>query len=329
MQIVKSETSTSETQHKLTQLQQTIESKIIGQKALIENLLICLLADGHILIEGMPGLAKTTAAKALAEGIEGGFHRIQFTPDLLPSDLIGTEIYVQEKSNFTFRQGPLFNNILLADEINRAPAKVQSALLEAMEEKQITVGHKSYQLPELYMVLATQNPIEQEGTYNLPEAQLDRFLMYTVVDYPNHEEERQIADLDERKQQDTQLQSPAVTTQKEILEARKAVSAMHMNDKLKDYVVSLVTATREPDKYDENLAKWIAHGASPRATLGMIRSAKALAWLRGDEYVTPHHVQTVALPILRHRIIPSFESEADGITRDQIVTQLLEVVAVP
>ncbi len=329
MQVVKNETSTNEIQHKLTQLQQTIENRIIGQKALIENLLVCLLADGHILIEGMPGLAKTTAAKAIAEGIEGDFHRIQFTPDLLPSDLIGTEIYVQEKSNFTFRQGPLFNNILLADEINRAPAKVQSALLEAMEEKQITVGHKSYKLPELYIVLATQNPIEQEGTYNLPEAQLDRFLMYIAVDYPDHEEERQIADLDERRQQGTYTQSAAVTTQKEIVEARKAVSAMHINDNLKDYVVSLVTATRKPGKYDGNLAKWIAHGASPRATLGMIRCAKALAWLRGDEYVTPHHVQTAALPILRHRIIPSFESEADGVTRDRIVGQLLEVVAVP
>jgi MoxR-like ATPase len=331
MEAVKINQTTNEvsSQRKLAKLQQAIEGKIIGQKALIENLLVCLLADGHMLIEGMPGLAKTTAAKAIAEGIEADFHRIQFTPDLLPSDLIGTEIYVQEKSDFTFRQGPLFNNILLADEINRAPAKVQSALLEAMEEKQITVGHKSYKLPELYMVLATQNPIEQEGTYNLPEAQLDRFLMYTVVNYPNHEEERQIADLDERRQQDVKTTAPAVTTQKEILEARKSVSAMHMNDKLKDYVVSLVTATREPEKYDENLAKWIAHGASPRATLGMIRSAKALAWLRGDEYVTPHHVQTVALPILHHRIIPSFESEADGITRDQIVGQLLEVVAVP
>lgn len=319
----------SEAQIKLAGLQKAIKDKIIGQKALIESLLVCLLADGHMLIEGMPGLAKTTAAKAIAEGIEGDFHRIQFTPDLLPSDLIGTEIYVREKSDFTFRQGPLFNNILLSDEINRAPAKVQSALLEAMEEKQITVGHQSYKLPELYMVLATQNPIEQEGTYNLPEAQLDRFLMYVVVGYPSHEEERQIVEMDERRQFESSDLSSAVTTQKEILKAREAVSATHMNDRLKDYVVSLVTATREPEQYDENLAKWIDHGASPRATLGLIRCAKALAWLRGDEYVTPHHVQTAALPVLRHRIFPSFESEADGISRDRIIRQLIEVVAVP
>ncbi len=318
----------STSQRKLGQLQKAIESKVIGQKGLIENLLVCLLADGHVLIEGMPGLAKTTAAKAIANGIEGDFHRVQFTPDLLPSDLIGTEIYVQEKSDFTFRKGPLFNNILLADEINRAPAKVQSALLEAMEEKQITVGHQSYQLPDLYMVLATQNPIEQEGTYNLPEAQLDRFLMYVVVDYPTHEEERQIVDLDESRQLKMSEQLE-ITSQNEILEARKAVSAMYINEKLKEYVVSLVTATREASKYSQALAGWIAHGASPRATLAIIRCAKALAWLRGDEYVTPHHIQVVALPILRHRIMPTFESEADGITRDVIIKELLEVVAIP
>ncbi len=315
-------------QRKLGQLQKAIESKVIGQKGLIENLLVCLLADGHVLIEGMPGLAKTTAAKAIANGLEGDFHRVQFTPDLLPSDLIGTEIYVQEKSDFTFRKGPLFNNILLADEINRAPAKVQSALLEAMEEKQITVGHQSYPLPELYMVLATQNPIEQEGTYHLPEAQLDRFLMYVVVDYPTHEEERQIVDLDESRQS-KMSEELEITSQNEILQGRKAVSAMYINEKLKGYVVSLVTATREANKYSQTLAGWIAHGASPRATLAIIRCAKALAWLRGDEYVTPHHIQVVALPILRHRIMPTFESEADGITRDVIIKELLEVVAIP
>lgn len=316
-------------ERKLTNLQKAIESQIIGQKDLIENLLVSLLADGHMLIEGMPGLAKTTAAKAIAKGIEADFHRVQFTPDLLPSDLIGTEIYRHEESNFTFRKGPIFNNILLADEINRAPAKVQSALLEAMEEKQITVGHQSYKLPELYMVLATQNPIEQEGTYTLPEAQLDRFLMYMVVDYPSQEEERLIVDLDENRQTKALSSSFPVTTQEEILKARRWATAMPMNNRLKDYIVSLVTATRRPKKYDETLVKWIAHGASPRATLAMIRCAKALAWLRGDEYVTPHHVQKVALPILRHRIIPSFESEAEGIGREKIITRLLEVVAIP
>ena len=312
----------------MVDLQKAIETKIIGQKELIENLLVCLLADGHVLIEGMPGLAKTTAAKAIAEGIHTDFHRIQFTPDLLPSDLIGTEIYIHDKSDFTFRKGPLFNNILLADEINRAPAKVQSALLEAMEEKQITVGHQSYKLPELYMVLATQNPIDQEGTYNLPEAQLDRFLMHVVVGYPNHQEERMIAELAERCDNQTN-NSSSVTQVQDILDARKAVSAMHLGDKLKDYIVSLVTATRQAEKYDETLGKWLAHGASPRATLAIIRCSKALAWLHGNDYVTPHHVQRVALPILRHRIFPSFESEAEGISREMIVKRLLEVVAIP
>ncbi len=314
---------------KLGALKRAIEAQIIGQETLIENLLVALLADGHVLIEGMPGLAKTTAAKAIARGIEADFHRIQFTPDLLPSDLIGTEIYVHEKSNFTFRKGPLFNHILLADEINRAPAKVQSALLEAMEEKQITVGNQSYKLPELYMVLATQNPIEQEGTYTLPEAQLDRFLMYVVVDYPTSEQERQIIDLVETRDTKPSASFLPVTTQEDILVARKAAADMPMNNKLKDYVVSLVIATRSPEKYDNKLAQWIAHGASPRATLAIVRCAKALAWLRGDAYVTPHHVQTIALPILRHRMTPSTEADMEGIGREKIIKRLLEVVAIP
>ncbi len=315
---------------KLANLQQSIESRIIGQQALIRNMLVCLLSDGHILIEGMPGLAKTTAAKALAEGVEGDFHRVQFTPDLLPSDLIGTEIYVREKSDFTFRRGPIFNNILLADEINRAPAKVQSALLEAMEEKQVTVGHKTYKLPELYMVLATQNPIEQEGTYNLPEAQLDRFLMYTVVGYPSPEEELRILEFDDGRRRSTGLIAPPVlSTQEEVFLARRACTAIHVDDKLKQYAVSLVNATRVPKPYDERLGGWIRHGASPRATLALIRCAKALAWLEGADYVSPHHIQTVATDVLRHRIIPSFEAEADDVSRDAIVARILEVVAVP
>lgn len=313
----------------LDKLRKTIESQIIGQEELIENLLVSLLADGHVLIEGLPGLAKTTAAKAIAQGIKADFHRVQFTPDLLPSDLIGTEIYVHEKSNFTFRKGPLFNNILLADEINRAPAKVQSALLEAMEEKQITVGHHSYKLPDLYMVIATQNPIEQEGTYTLPEAQLDRFLMYIVVNYPTPEEERQIIELAENRQAQKISSPRTTTTQDEIFEARRAAALIPVNNKLKEYVVSLVTATREPRKYDGTLSKWISYGASPRATLALIRCAKALAWLRGDDYVTPHHVQTVALPVLRHRILLSPEAEMEEIGSDQVVKKLLEVVAIP
>jgi len=315
-------------QHRLSNLLKSVQSKIIGQHQLIEHMLVCLLADGHILIEGMPGLAKTRSAKAVADGIEGAFHRIQFTPDLLPSDLIGTEIYIHEKSNFIFRQGPLFNNILLADEINRAPAKVQSALLEAMEEKQVTVGHKSYPLPELYMVIATQNPIEQEGTYNLPEAQLDRFMMHLEVDYPNQDEELLIVELDEKRHHNRDNDLP-VTTIKEVLEARRSILDIYISENLKKYAVSLTTATRNPEKYDRELAQLIDHGVSPRVTIALIRCAKALAWLRGDEFVTPQHIHSVAPSILRHRIIPSFESEAHEISRNDIVRKLLEVVAIP
>lgn len=316
-------------QHQLSNLLKSIQSKIIGQQALIENMLVCLLADGHILIEGMPGLAKTRSAKSIAEGIEGEFHRIQFTPDLLPSDLIGTEIYIHDKSDFVFRKGPIFNNILLADEINRAPAKVQSALLEAMEEKQVTVGHKSYPLPELYMVIATQNPIEQEGTYNLPEAQLDRFMMHVEVDYPNPHEELQILELDEKRQQPALFHPMPVTTKEDVLQARKACATIHISESLKKYVVSLVTATRGPEKYDSDLAKWIAHGASPRATIALIRCAKALAWLKGEDFVAPRHIHAVAPSVLRHRLVRSFEAEADGISRNHIIHKLLEVVAIP
>ncbi|MGZ3632832.1 MAG: AAA family ATPase [Parachlamydiaceae bacterium] len=316
-------------QHQLFNLLTSVQSKIIGQHRLIESMLVCLLTDGHILIEGMPGLAKTRSAKAIADGIDGEFHRIQFTPDLLPSDLIGTEIYIHEKSDFIFRKGPLFNNILLADEINRAPAKVQSALLEAMEEKQVTVGHKSYPLPELYMVIATQNPIEQEGTYNLPEAQLDRFMMHLEVEYPSPEEELLILELDEKRTLGSLTQAHPITKKEQVLEARKAVSDVFISDQLKKYIVSLTTATRTPEKYDTDLAKWLEHGASPRATIAMIRCAKALAWLRGDEYVLPTHIHHVAPSILRHRIIPSFEAEADGISRNMIIKRLLEVVATP
>lgn len=312
--------------HPLSELLKSIQNKIIGQLALLEKILVCLLADGHILIEGMPGLAKTKIAKAIASGIEGDFHRIQFTPDLLPSDLIGTEIYIHEKSDFVFRKGPLFNTILLADEINRAPAKVQSALLEAMEEKQITVGRYTYPLPPLYMVIATQNPVEQEGTYQLPEAQLDRFMMHLEIDYPTADEELQILNLDEKK---NSYAPPLLTTKEEVMSARKAVSEMYIADSLKKYAVSLVSATRSPEKYDSKLANLIEYGASPRATIALMRAAKALAYLRGEKFVTPEHLQDVALPILRHRIIPSFEAMGKGFNRNAIVKKLLEVVAVP
>ena len=318
------------TRQKLVNLREAITKKIIGQTDLVENLLVCLLSNGHMLIEGMPGLAKTTAAKSVAEAVEGSFRRIQFTPDLLPSDIIGTEIYVHDTGKFTFMEGPIFNNIVLADEINRAPAKVQSALLEAMGEGQVTVGHKSYKLPELYVVLATQNPVEQEGTYNLPEAQLDRFLMYVVLDYPSHKEELEIIALDEKRNNATTTLDAIITTsQDEIFTARKEVSEVYISDSLREYIVTLVVATREAAKYDAQLAKWIMYGASPRATLSLIRCSKALAWLRGDEFVTPAHIQKLCHSVLAHRIIPSFEAEANNIARREIVSRLLEVVAVP
>ncbi|MCB1782684.1 MAG: MoxR family ATPase [Alphaproteobacteria bacterium] len=330
---IKQDISATKTTTCLAALQEAIQDRIIGQQDLIRSMMVCLLCDGHMLIEGMPGLAKTTAAKTLAGALEGDFMRIQFTPDLLPSDLIGTDIYLQEKGAFEFRKGPLFNNIILADEINRAPAKVQSALLEAMEEKQVSVGLQSYKLPELYMVLATQNPIEQEGTYSLPEAQLDRFLMHVVVGYPDHDEELQILNLDEKLDQDKggKKTKPKVHSihQSEVFTARKDVLGVYVDEKLKHYAVSLVSATRTPAKYSEKLAGWLHFGASPRATLGIVHAAKALAYLEGSAYVSPHHIQQVAPNILRHRIIPTFEAEAEGVARDEIIAHLLEVVAVP
>lgn len=313
---------------KLQAINKVIAERIIGQYRLIENILVCLIADGHMLIEGMPGLAKTTAAKAVAESIDGKFGRIQFTPDLLPSDLIGTEIYVHEKSLFSFRPGPIFNNVILADEINRAPAKVQSALLEAMEEKQVSVGNHSHKLPELFMVIATQNPIEQEGTYNLPEAQLDRFLMRVVVNYPNATDERAILERAETRLFE-HIPSFAKTPQEEVLMARKAAQEVFMSNSIKEYIVSLVTATRTPEKYDATLAKWLSFGASPRATLSLLKTSKALAWLRGASYVTPEHVQTVAPDVLGHRIYPSYESESSDVSRAEIVARLLQYVAIP
>ena len=318
---------------KLQSLTSAIQGRIIGQQDLIQSMILCLLCDGHMLIEGMPGLAKTTAAKTLSDAIEGDFQRIQFTPDLLPSDLIGTDIFLQEKGEFEFRKGPVFNNIILADEINRAPAKVQSALLEAMEERQVSVGLHTYKLPRLYMVLATQNPIEQEGTYNLPEAQLDRFLMHVIVGYPTHEEELKILELDEKIQTQTKSERgdklKGLTSQDELFAAQEEVKTVYMDEKIKEYAVSLVSATRKPGAYSEQLYDWLLHGASPRATLGLVHAARALAWLEGDGFVSPHHIQEVAPNILRHRIIPTFEAEAEGISRDRIIEELIKLVAVP
>jgi MoxR-like ATPase len=306
-----------------------IASRVIGQRSLVDSMLICLVSEGHLLVEGMPGLAKTTAVKALAEAIEGDYHRIQFTPDLLPSDLIGTDIYRHEQGDFVFRAGPLFHNVLLADEVNRAPAKVQSALLEAMGEHQVTVGMKTYHLPRLFMVLATQNPIEQEGTYNLPEAQLDRFLMHVWVDYPDRAEELAILELDGNLQLKAP-EPPAIRlSQTELFKVREDVSRLYLDPKLNNYIVDLVHASRRPEAYDESLKRWCRFGASPRATIGLARCARARAWLDGDDYVAPHHIQAVAPDVLRHRILLTFEGEAEGITTDAFVKRLLEVVAIP
>lgn len=314
---------------KLNKLKTTLNYNLVGQQNLIDSMLICLLCDGHMLIEGMPGLAKTTAAKALAMGLEGEFQRIQFTPDLLPADLTGSDILNQETQKFTFKQGPIFHNVILADEINRAPAKVQSALLEAMEEKQVTVGENSYKLAELFMVLATQNPIEQEGTYQLPEAQLDRFLMHVMLDYPNHAQELEILALHEKRATRHALLTGEITKQEEIFSARIAARALYVDPKLKDYIVSLVRATREPGVYQKELAPWLRYGASPRASIALLECAKAWAWLLECDYVSPEHIQYVAPNVLRHRILPSFEAQAEGISTNYIIQELLKLVAIP
>ncbi len=306
-----------------------IGTRIIGQKRFVDSMIICLLSNGHLLVEGMPGLAKTTAVKALAEALEGDFHRIQFTPDLLPSDLIGTDIYRHEKGEFEFRPGPLFHNVLLADEVNRAPAKVQSALLESMAERQITVGQRTYPLPQLFMVLATQNPVEQEGTYHLPEAQLDRFLMQAVVDYPSREDELEILELDSQQQKTNYTPPAKRLSQSELFAMRRAVANLYLDPKLNHYIVDLVQATRNPKIYDPDLARWCRFGASPRASIGLARCSRARAWLDGDEFVAPHHIQAVAPEVLRHRLLLTFEAEAEGITTDDFINRLLNLVAIP
>jgi MoxR-like ATPase len=315
----------------MLQLKALVSRQIIGQEHLVNRLLIALLADGHLLVEGAPGLAKTRSIKVLAEGIQAGFHRIQFTPDLLPADLTGTDIYRPQDGSFVFQEGPLFHNLVLADEINRAPAKVQSALLEAMGERQITVGGKTYQLPQLFLVMATQNPIEQEGTYPLPEAQLDRFLMHVNVGYPSADDERAILQLN-RSEADqpaaTQPEQPVIS-QEQIFAARHAVLNMHLAPDLEDYLIHLVLATRNPAAYGDDLAGWLEFGASPRATIGLDRCARAHAWLDGRDYVGPEDIQAVAYDVLRHRVILRFEAEAEGITPDQVIGELIGRIAVP
>ncbi len=317
-------------QKEIQQLKQNITQQIIGQEILVDRMLIALLCDGHILVEGAPGLAKTRAIKALSESIEGDFHRIQFTPDLLPADLTGTEIFRPQNGSFEFQSGPLFHNLILADEINRAPAKVQSALLEAMAERQITVGPTTHQLPELFLVMATQNPIEQEGTYPLPEAQLDRFLLHVMIDYPDADAERAILHLVRGEAQTGSVSSPAsMISQEAIFAARKEVLQVHMADNLEDYLLQLVLATRNPGAYGTELVQWIEYGASPRATIGLDRCARAHAWLLGRDYVTPEDIQTMAFNVLRHRIILNYEAEANGITPEKFINNLIHTVPVP
>ena len=314
------------------QLEAHASSLIIGQSHLINRMLIALLCDGHLLVEGAPGLAKTRAIKVLAESIEGDFHRLQFTPDLLPADLTGTDIYRPQQGTFEFRKGPLFHNLILADEINRAPAKVQSALLEAMEERQITVGDRSYALDDLFMVMATQNPIEQEGTYPLPEAQLDRFLLHVEVGYPTTEDERRILVLnrDEAKAGERDaFQPPELLSLDSMMQARQDILRLHLAEELEAYIVNLVVATRNPGKVDSSLEGQVMYGASPRASMGIDRAARAHAWLAGRDYVGPEDIQAVASDVLRHRIVLSFEAEADGVSENSVIERLLDSVGVP
>lgn len=305
---------------------------IIGQEALIDRLLIALLADGHLLVEGAPGLAKTTAIKELASRIEADFHRVQFTPDLLPADLTGTEIYRPQAASFEFQRGPIFHNLILADEVNRAPAKVQSALLEAMGERQVTVGRDSYPLPSLFLVMATQNPIEQEGTYPLPEAQLDRFLLHVRVDYPNAAAEAAILKLARDRARESLAKPPAPArrlSQQQVFAARTEVLDLHLAPQLEEYLVQLVLATREPAPYGAELGRYIAYGASPRGTIALDRCARAHAWLSGRDYVTPEDVHAIAADVLRHRVLMSYEAEAEGVSPDKVIGMLLERVPLP
>jgi MoxR-like ATPase len=307
-------------------------SLIIGQAQLINRMLIALLCDGHLLVEGAPGLAKTRAIKVLAESVEGDFHRLQFTPDLLPADLTGTDIYRPQEGTFEFRKGPLFHNLILADEINRAPAKVQSALLEAMEERQISVGDKTYPLEGLFMVMATQNPIEQEGTYPLPEAQLDRFLLHVQVGYPSVEDERRILILnrEEAKARERDaFQPPELLTSEAVMQARMEILNLHLARELEEYIVNVVVATRNPGAVDASLQGQVLYGASPRASMGIDRAARAHAWLAGRDYVGPEDIQAVAPDVLRHRLVLSFEAEADGVAPDTIIKGILDGVGVP
>jgi len=321
----------------ILQLQTLIGKTVLGQEAMIERLIIGLLANGNLLVEGLPGLAKTRAIKKLSKFVDAGLSRIQFTPDLLPSDITGSEIYysAEGKGEFRFQPGPIFNNLVLVDEINRAPAKVQSALLEAMEERQVTVAGKTHTLPQLFLVMATQNPIEQEGTYPLPEAQLDRFLMHVYVDYPEEKSERDIMLLVRGEEQETSATNPAqpsaapeLLSQDVIFAARNEIHSIQMAAAVEQYIVALIEATRYPERYDKDLRKWIQYGASPRGTIGLDKCSRAYAWLKGRDYVRPDDVQAIAHDVLRHRLLLSYDAQAQGIKPDQVIDKVIQLVAV-
>jgi MoxR-like ATPase len=318
-------------------LQKLVGETVLGQAAMIERLIIGLLANGHLLVEGLPGLAKTRAIKKMSHFLDAGLSRIQFTPDLLPSDITGSEIYfsAEGKGDFRFQSGPIFNNLVLADEINRAPAKVQSALLEAMEERQVTVAGTTHPLPQLFMVMATQNPIEQEGTYPLPEAQLDRFLMHVYVDYPEEKSERDIMLLVRGEEHQTSAaassqpsSAPTRIPQEVIFTARGEIHSIQMAPAVEQYIVTLVEATRYPERYDKDLRKWIQIGASPRGTIGLDKCSRAYAWLKGRDYVRPDDVQAMAHDVLRHRLLLSYDAQAEGIKADQVLDKVIQLVAV-
>lgn len=312
----------------INQVREALQHAVIGQERLVDRMLIALLADGHLLVEGAPGLAKTRAIRALAGLVEGDYQRIQFTPDLLPADITGTEIYRPEQGSFRFQEGPLFNHLILADEINRAPAKVQSALLEAMAERQVTVGHTTYALPTLFMVMATQNPIEQEGTYPLPEAQLDRFMLHVKIDYPALEHEKSILRLVRGESAGEAAAMPEPLSAETLFAARRQIATQHVAEPVEDYIVRLIGASRGVN-VSADLARWIAWGASPRGTIALDACARAHAWLDGRDYVSPDDVQAVVHDVLRHRIILSYEAEADAVDTDAVIDAMLLRVAAP
>jgi MoxR-like ATPase len=320
----------TETLEAINQLKRQMQLSVLGQEHVVDSLIIAMLANGNVLLEGLPGTAKTRSIKTMAKVLEADLGRIQFTADLLPSDVTGTEIFqeVDGKQLLTFREGPVFNNLVLADEINRAPAKVQGALLEAMEERQVTVAGNTHKLPELFMVLATQNPIEQEGTYPLPEAQMDRFLMKVNIDYPDDETELGVMRLVRGEEQPKSTAKQVKVEQQAVFTARDEIHAMHLSENVENYMVALVMATRKPERYEGDLRNWIEVGSSPRASIALDKSSRAHAWMQGKDFVDPDDVRSVAHAVLRHRLILSYEAIADGISTDQVVDEIVKQVAV-